>query len=37
MKLYSHYGFKNFIVCLGYKGDMIRQYFYNGPYSNPDD
>ncbi len=28
MKLYAHYGFKNFIVCLGYKGDMIRQYFY---------
>src|SRR5204863_7201979 len=28
MKLYSHYGFKNFIVCLGYKGEMIREYFF---------
>ncbi|MEZ0230872.1 MAG: glucose-1-phosphate cytidylyltransferase [Planctomycetota bacterium] len=28
MKLYSHYGFKNFIVCLGYKGEMIRDYFF---------
>src|SRR6185436_19056066 len=22
MKLYSHHGFRNFIVCLGYKGEM---------------
>ena len=28
MKLYSHYGFRNFIVCLGYKGEMIREYFF---------
>jgi glucose-1-phosphate cytidylyltransferase len=27
MKLYAHYGFKEFILCLGYKGDVIRQYF----------
>lgn len=27
MKIYAHYGFKNFILCLGYKGDMIREYF----------
>ena len=27
MKIYSHYGFKDFILCLGYKGDMIREYF----------
>ncbi len=29
MKHYAHYGFKNFILCLGYKGDMIKEYFMN--------
>ncbi len=29
MKLYSHYGFNDFILCLGYKGDMIKNYFLN--------
>ena len=27
MKTYSHYGHKDFIICLGYKGNMIREYF----------
>lgn len=27
MKTYSHYGFRRFILCLGYKGDQIRRYF----------
>ena len=27
MKLYSHYGFYKFIICLGYKGEMIKRYF----------
>lgn len=27
MKTYSHYGFKKFILCLGYKGEMIKEYF----------
>ena len=27
MKIYSHYGFKEFILCLGYKGEMIKDYF----------
>lgn len=27
MKLYSHYGFNDFIVCLGYKGYYIKEYF----------
>jgi glucose-1-phosphate cytidylyltransferase len=27
MKIYSHYGFKDFILCLGYKGEMIKEYF----------
>lgn len=29
MKHYSHFGFKEFILCLGYKGDQIREYFLN--------
>lgn len=29
MKLYSHYGFREFIVCLGYKGYLIKEYFVN--------
>ncbi|PIN86288.1 glucose-1-phosphate cytidylyltransferase [Candidatus Woesearchaeota archaeon CG10_big_fil_rev_8_21_14_0_10_44_13] len=29
MKTYSHYGFKDFILCLGYKGDMLKEYFVN--------
>ena len=29
MKLYSHYGFNDFIICLGYKGYIIKEYFYN--------
>ena len=27
MKIYSHYGVKDFVLCLGYKGEMIKQYF----------
>jgi len=29
MKIYSHYGFNEFILCLGYKGYMIKEYFAN--------
>jgi len=29
MKIYSHYGFYRFIICLGYKGEMIKNYFLN--------
>lgn len=29
MKTYAHYGFNRFIICLGYKGEMIKQYFLN--------
>ncbi|MBU2102978.1 MAG: glucose-1-phosphate cytidylyltransferase [Candidatus Omnitrophica bacterium] len=29
MKIYSYYGFNDFILCLGYKGEVIRQYFAN--------
>ncbi|VVB99709.1 Bifunctional protein GlmU [uncultured archaeon] len=27
MKAYAHYGFKDFVLCLGYKGDAIKQFF----------
>lgn len=27
MSIYAHYGFKDFILCLGYKGDKIKEYF----------
>ncbi len=29
MKIYSHYGINDFIVCLGYKGYIIKEYFFN--------
>lgn len=29
MKIYSHYGFTEFIICLGYKGYLIKEYFAN--------
>ena len=29
MKTYAHYGFREFILCLGYKGDVIKDYFVN--------
>ena len=29
MKIYSHYGIKRFILALGYKGDKIKEYFFN--------
>lgn len=29
MKIYSHYGVNDFVVCLGYKGYMIKEFFAN--------
>jgi len=29
MKHYSHYGFDDFVICLGYKGYVIKEYFAN--------
>lgn len=29
MKIYSHYGFNEFVVCCGYKGYVIKEYFAN--------
>ena len=27
MKIYSHFGYNDFILCLGYKGEKIKEYF----------
>lgn len=29
MKTYAHYGFREFVLCLGYRGEMIKEYFLN--------
>jgi len=29
MKLYAHHGIHDFILCLGYRGQMIKEYFLN--------
>ena len=36
MRTYSHHGFKNFILCLGYKAEVIKSYFLNYPTMNSD-
>lgn len=34
MKIYSHYGINEFILCLGYKQNIIREYFYHYFFNN---
>ena len=29
MKIYSHYGVNDFVICCGYKGYLIKEYFSN--------
>jgi glucose-1-phosphate cytidylyltransferase len=29
MKIYAHFGFQDFVLCLGYRGDLIKEYFLN--------
>lgn len=29
MKYYAHFGHKDFVLCLGYRGDLIKEYFLN--------
>ena len=36
MKLYAHNGFKDFVFCLGYRGNMIKEYFLNYEAMNND-
>lgn len=36
MRTYAHHGFKNFVLCLGYKAEVIKSYFLNYPTMNSD-
>ena len=36
MKQYAHHGFADFVLCLGYRGDMIKEYFLNYEAMNND-
>jgi len=36
MKTYAHYGFREFVLCLGYRGEMIKEYFLNYDAMNSD-
>jgi glucose-1-phosphate cytidylyltransferase len=29
MKIYAHFGFRDFVLCLGYRGNMIKEHFLN--------
>ena len=36
MKLYAHYGHRDFVLCLGYRGNTIKEYFLNYEAMNND-
>lgn len=36
MKIYVYYGFCDFIICLGYRGNIIKDYFLNYEVMNND-
>ncbi|CCE04768.1 Glucose-1-phosphate cytidylyltransferase (CDP-glucose pyrophosphorylase) [Bradyrhizobium sp. STM 3843] len=36
MKIYAHHGVRDFIICLGYKGYVIKEYFFNYVLHNSD-
>jgi len=36
MRIYAHFGFKEFVLALGYKGDIIRDFFLNYEFYNND-
>jgi glucose-1-phosphate cytidylyltransferase len=36
MKLFAHHGYRDFVVCLGYRGVMIKEYFLNYEAMNTD-
>src|SRR5687768_14849928 len=36
MKMYAHYGHQDFVLCLGYRGQMIKEYFLNYDAMNND-
>jgi glucose-1-phosphate cytidylyltransferase len=36
MKTYAHHGFREFVLCLGYRGNVIKEYFLNYEAMNND-
>ena len=36
MKIYAHYGYRDFILALGYKGDYVKDYFLRQKYYESD-
>jgi glucose-1-phosphate cytidylyltransferase len=36
MKIYAHHGFKEFVLCLGHKGEFIKEYFRNYQWNTSD-
>ena len=36
MKIYEQQGFNEFVICLGYKQEMVKEYFINYYYNNSD-
>lgn len=36
MKIYAHFGFRDFVLCLGYRGNTIKEYFLNYEAMNND-
>lgn len=36
MKIYSYYGYNDFVICLGVKGEIIKDYFYHYDMKNND-
>jgi len=36
MKIYSHYGFNDFVLCAGYKANVIKEFFHNYCLHNAD-
>ncbi|MCR4324858.1 MAG: sugar phosphate nucleotidyltransferase [Candidatus Curtissbacteria bacterium] len=36
LKMYSHWGFNDFIIALGYKGNLVKDYFINKKYYDND-
>ena len=36
MKMFAHYGLRDFVLCLGYRGNVIKEYFLNYETMNND-
>ena len=36
MRIYFHYGYRRFVLCLGYRGEMIKDYFLNYQWRDQD-